>query len=873
MIKGRRLKVKIIYLLGFAIPMIVFASVLAIRGVHPFGNTALFSNDMDEQYIAFFGYYRRVLLHAPAGILYSFSNGLGGNMAGIWAYYLLSPFNLVLLLFPDTATATAVVVLTTLKIGFAGLFMTIFLVRKNNKVNRLLILLLSNSYALMSYVINYNSNIMWMDAIVLLPLLALGIEHIIDHNRAIFYSIILALVIIVNYYTAYMTSIFICIYFIWYLSLKKNVTFRTFISKSWLFVRASIIGGLISAIVEMPNLYALSQSKLQNQTSWSFNFLYNPLLLLVKTIGYYYDDRLPIVFVGSFALILFILYFCNSRISRRERAKTGIVTVILWLSASYDPMVITWHAFQQPIGYRYRFMFVIGFWIIVIAFRSLEALRRVSLRSVIGLIEFFVLVTIYGVLVRKQFTLLSNAALIGSLITDIMIAICLFYLHRNRRISVIGLMLLVILQLGINVYSSYKGIQLADNDKVSQYYHDLTADLKNIPVRSRQNSRVEKTFLRDSDKLNDSLQVGYNGGSVYSSTLQQSVARFYTMVGQPSHPSNMNYFLSYTNGTVPMDTILGFDYIMGQIGNHKKSVVKDNVVSRYDLKAYRRTAEYKNISIFHTGALPIAFVSKGDVASVKLNRSKPIQNQQKLVNSVLDNKTDYFKRLKLKVVDSKNMENQALKRGRLIRTLVNKKSWVDFSVNTDSKKLLYAELENRLLDKSKITTEAGKLLTFHTLIDDPVVFSIPNNKRNVTLRIEVNQDNLSLSDFKLFEFDNLHYQDALRKLKAKNSDNNIRIVQNRVTGTFKAEHEGDSLVLSIPYDKGWQLRVDGRKVKYKKTFEAFMSVKVKKGSHRFEMTYLPPFLKLGLIISMVGVTLLVFELFHERKRRSFWRGI
>jgi len=870
MMNGRRLKKPVIYLLALMFPMAIFIGVLALRGVHPFGNAALFSNDMNEQYVAFFSYYRRALLNTPSEIFYSFSNGLGGNMTGIWAYYLLSPFNLVLLLFPSDASATAVLVLTTLKIGFASLFMTIFLSKKNVRVKHSLIILLSGSYTLMSYVINYNSNIMWMDAIILLPLLALGVERIVDSNKGVFYSVILALVIITNYYTAYMTIIFICIYFIWYLSLHKNVTFKLFMNKFWLFARTSIIAGLISAIVEMPNLYALSQSKLQNQTSWNWNFLYNPLLLLVKTVGYYYDDTLPIVFVGSFALILFVLYFFNPSISRTERAKTGLVTVILWISAAYDPMVIMWHAFQQPIGYRYRFMFIMGFWIIIVAFRSLEKLRRFSLKFLVGIIEFFFVITLYAVTVRSQLTLLSNVALIGSLITEIAIAVCLYCLHKHRGIMVVALLLMVTFQLGANEYFSYNGIQLADNTKFNDYYRDLSTAMKVIPESARQNSRIEKTFLRDSDKLNDSLQLGYNGGSVYSSTLQQSVANFYSMIGQPSHPNNMNYFLSYTNGTVPMDKFLGFTYLLGKTGTDEKSSVTNNIVSRYDLGEYTKLAQTKNIGVFKTSALPLIFMTKGSLKNVQLEHGAPIQNQQKIVNSILNNNTDYFKKVKMKIIGSQNIEPRSLQDNKLIRKSVNRNAWVDFSVNSDSKKLLYAELKDQLLSKSSIETSAGELSSFRTLTNDPVVFSIPND---TSIRMEINQDNLSVSDLQLFEFDNHRFEADLRSITAKNADNKIEMSNNRVTGNLEAKHNNESIMLTIPYDKGWQIRIDGEKVKYQKAFGVFMTLKVRKGLHHLQMTYLPPFFKVGLVMFFSGILLLVLELFHERKQYKFWRGI
>jgi uncharacterized membrane protein YfhO len=105
---------------------------------------------------------------------------MGLNFLGLFAYYLSSPMNLLLFFFPEKNLLDAITLITTLKIAGCGLTFAVFLKTHLNKKSRtLLLLIFSIFYALMSYTIAYSFNIMWLDGILLLPLLCLMIDRLI----------------------------------------------------------------------------------------------------------------------------------------------------------------------------------------------------------------------------------------------------------------------------------------------------------------------------------------------------------------------------------------------------------------------------------------------------------------------------------------------------------------------------------------------------------------------------------------------------------------------------------------------------------------------------------------------------------------------
>lgn len=78
-------------------------------------------------------FFRETLLHHPGSFFYSFSKAIGGEMIGEWAYYLLSPFNLLFIFFPGKSIAAGVLVVTLLKYGFCGLSFAYLLSKENYK--------------------------------------------------------------------------------------------------------------------------------------------------------------------------------------------------------------------------------------------------------------------------------------------------------------------------------------------------------------------------------------------------------------------------------------------------------------------------------------------------------------------------------------------------------------------------------------------------------------------------------------------------------------------------------------------------------------------------------------------------------------------
>lgn len=77
---------------------------------------------------------------------------------------------------------------------------------------------------------------------------------------------------------------------------------------------------------------------------------------------------------------------------------------------------------------------------------------------------------------------------------------------------------------------------------------------------------------------------------------------------------------------------------------------------------------------------------------------------------------------------------------------------------------------------------------------------------------------------------------------------------NRIEGTVKGVADG-YFVTSVPYDKGFTVKVDGHTVKTEKVNKAFLGFRIGVGTHHVKITYHAPGKRAGMLVSFAGIIL------------------
>ncbi|MCP8858022.1 YfhO family protein [Latilactobacillus fuchuensis] len=857
--------------LSFLLPVILLFIYGIMRHVFPFGGQTIMTVDLGQQYIDFFAYFRTTLLQHPSTFLYSFAKGLGGDMLGVWAYYLMSPFNLVVLLTPGKWLSFGVWLIVLLKTGCTSLSMAYYL-KKTRLATGWWLPTFGIAFALSGFAIANQFNIMWLDALIWLPLIVLGIEQLFKPRHFWLYPISLAILLVVNYYMGYMVCLFVVAYFAWTL-VCHHTTWRQTGRSILKFIGGSLGAGLLAAWLLLPTFYQLTQSKGQytiQKIHWKLE--YNPLKMLSKLIvGNFNFDQMPKgepnIFVGSLVLILFLAYFFTKKIPLKDRLAALVVTGFLGLSLCFEPLDLLWHGMQFPVWYPYRFSYVISFWLIVLAVQRLHYQPRMNWPLLLW--TFLLLISGIGYTAKhlKSFTALDNYQVYLSIGFLILASLAVLLIPRHFKLPVGCLILITVtLEMTANAYISLNQISYVSQKDYADYTVQLQKAIQTTPQKAAF-QRIGKTFMRTK---NDPMQADYFGGSHFNSMLEPSYPNFMGQIGEPAGDG----FVADTNQTEFTDAFLSYRYYLNS-QTVQATVPKTSY--KPDLVDYTPIKKAGDIEIYHNpNALALGFAASNQILKHKKTADYPLIEQNNIaaelsgqtgVNQQLFN-LEFFNTVTYQNVKQKPKLNETF-----LKIDSKKDGHVIYTFTPTTNDAYYLTLGSSLEKNAVRITINGQTVQQYDTFRDPVVVNLANHVKGQTQTLDFafSKSEIWLQNINLYRLNTQNFQQTIQKLEA--NPLKIRHFSNRaITGTIKITKQKQVLMTTIPYSSGWQVKVDGQTVKPKKALKNFLAVPLKKGQHKIQFTYTPPYLKLGLLIS--GLTILASLIGHfgwrfYRHRRLF----
>ena len=212
------------YLAAFFLPVALVYIAYLLFGLYPNGDHSVLVLDLNGQYVYYFEAIRDAF-HGDGSILYNWERNLSGGYQGVIGYYLASPFTLIVILLPRTMILGALLIMILCKLGAAS-FAFCYYARKSKHVSPPLALILGISFGMCAYGVIQTIDPMWLDGLVFLPFIALGIEYLVDDGRKLNFIIPLALMCIANFYIGFMCCIFTAIYFVYYVFFGSDKIFK-----------------------------------------------------------------------------------------------------------------------------------------------------------------------------------------------------------------------------------------------------------------------------------------------------------------------------------------------------------------------------------------------------------------------------------------------------------------------------------------------------------------------------------------------------------------------------------------------------------------------------------------------------------------------
>lgn len=829
----------------------IFLITLIFCKASPFGSNSLIAGDIAGQYIPFWAYFKDCLLGKQSA-LFTFSKLLGGNMIGLWAYYLISPFNLLFMFFSKEKLALALVLVTALKILACATTMYIFL--KGKIKNKIVVLILCICYAFQGYIIAFQINVMWLENLILLPLIALGIEKIINKDEYKLYTITLALSLIFNFYIGFSTAIFSGMYYI-FIKMTKN-DYKSFIKKTVKFAIYSILSISIAAFILLPVIYTLKSGRGSNfsiNIETMFNSNFKLLEFFSKTLFGTINNQqvftgLPNIYIGIPIIILVEMYFLNRSIPVKNKIISLIFITIMILSFKINIINLMWHGFKNPIGFLYRYSFIFTFLLIVIAaiaYGNIEKNKTVTYKSII----IIAIINISGILIikSKNYAWISEKTILISIALVLgYLSLLLIYIYRPKKIIIKMLAILCVVEITSNYIFNLKQIEHQD----IKVYTDTLASYNEIIEEAK---KYDKSFYRMEKTtnfyLNDSLLFNYNGIGHSSSTFEEQQTEFIKKIGYNWYID----FASYGFGnTIITDSLLGIKYKISKDDEMYYEKVKD---LEEENKLYKNKYD-----------LQLGYITNKKIEDINLKQN-PFEIQEKLLNEISENNIKYFNDIKQEKIKLVNVENND---GLYRRTSkIENESYIELTYDTNKvKEALYFFVESPYaLDNSAFKLYVNdKYLDSYIGANKQGIIKIDNKNKKTKIKLalctdeKIKIDNIYLKEFNLENFEN-----AYKEIKENGELTNIEYKNNKLTASIETPRES-YLFTTIPYIEGWKAKVDGKQAKIENS-NGFITIKLDEGTHNIELKFSSKGLKEGIMISIISLIIFIITIKLKQQTR------
>lgn len=833
----------------YAIPGLITCAVIVFiyvfKGIWPFGANRIDYFDNMQQVAPLYAHLWD-WMHGKASLWFDWYTGFGTNVSmSISAFSMLSPFNLLLYLFPRTLILESISILTLVKMIFMAVAMYAYINKKYNSLSYNMKVVFSLMYTFCGYTVLYGSCFTpWMDIVALFPLLMLAYENMMQTGKKLFYIIMVAIIFIINYYLGAMSLVYIFLIsgaYVLLMSKKEKIK-----EHAWNLGIGTVAGLGLSCFVLVPVMMQLSGSQRggsgQGIVSQYIGWIKSAIISDGQMAAF---QRWMMLYGMAFAAAVIIM-----GLKKFKEEKNTIRYMISLLLISLLPIVVEginlmWH-FGSYNGYTLRNGYIVAFTLITVAAyfaqRMFEEVTADKKQLVKQLVIFVVAAAVYAVIYN---IIPSNDIILAAFILFIAIFIAAFIFY-NKKLKKDGIgfdfntiIAIVAIEVFIGAYS------LIGPPKFYEYEPYQYGDYVQAANEVKDSLDIEESVTERIVNPDISLNANYplilrrSAMSSFTAALQSDTQSYSKKFGY----SKYFLWLLDSGGTVFTNSLF-----------HVTQAVNVNELDSQMYTAVRSDGDYTLYDANYK--LPFAM-------SVNKNITR-----QDFSGNWEDLHNIFYKALTNDTQDIVNGMSYTKKESSVIR---------EYNVRADGKQAVYiniVDVNNRNTDanaswliSSMHIYVNGEAVLVPTLGDvkNTAYFTDYNNNlvylgtfenENFTIRVEYDDPwYLKVSEVSFAGLD----MDKMQSLVDKHADDYCETSYTSDSLTVKLNGSGVNNMALIPvvYSDNWNVKVNGKKVKAKSVCGLFTGVDIHAGENVVEMTFEPKGKKAGMLISLATLIMMI----------------
>lgn len=824
------------YIVAFGLPFLICVIICIGNGVYPFGDNCILHIDMYHQYCPFFTEFLNKL-QTGGSLQYSWNLGLGSDFVSLYAYYLASPLNFLILLCPKSHVIEFMTLLIILKISASGLTFFLYirhhykLIGKDGRMHKnqmIPALVFSTAYALSGFVAAYSWDIMWMDCIALFPLIMIGLERLVQEKKAGLYYITLALCIFCNYYISIMICIFLVFAFALLFFSQKKGKGGAILRFGWY----SLLAGVSSAILLLPEIAVLSVSgSAEGGFPKTAEFYFNILAELGRgaavTSVYTGNDHWPNLYAGAFSLFLVWIYVLNRRISWKEKAPRIAMLVFFLVSFAENQLDYIWHGMHFPQALPGRQSFLYSFVLLSMGFAAVRKRKGTRIWNIaVAAIVSMALLLVAGWYGDEMVTEPVSLVITALFICVYAVAFVLTKITgKKKRLAFAQFAVFVaVAELAINMAATGFGTtsRVAYTEKQSDYE-------KLLEMAKEDNEETGSGFYRVEDTgrktKNDDSLYGYASATIFSSLMNLDVSHLF----QSLFMEGGKNFYCY-NGATPLSSSL-FSV---------KYMLSDNALEE---SPYRTLVGGSGKSFLYRNnfSLPLGFVmDEQAIADWNVSTADRMASLNSFASAL-------------------GAEGQML----YPATYVTDANAGDTTIDIAEDGYYYADYESCTSDTLTVNRSDGWTKQYSKTSHR---YLIELGECKAGDEIHILNSNMESIEFEVYQLNEKVVQQAFDALNAQTMQLTDMTTDRKIEGKIQVQNAG-RLVLSVPADEGWTLYVDGKETEIEPLADALVGVHLEKGSHTIKLCYTTPGVKAGAGFSLGAVVLFMISAYVSTRIR------
>lgn len=843
--------------LAFILPIIILATAFILNNIYPFGERQVLVTDYWHQYYPFLSEHWHRLREGNS-LLWSWGAGGGHDYLAHFAYYMASPLNFLIVLFPHRHLREVLVVFTLIKTGLAGLFMSFFLTRvvKNHDI---FLTIFSIFYALCAFILGYYWNIMWHDTISLMPLVLLGVHSLVKEGKYRLYIGSLAVAVFANFYIGLFICIIVAITFFIRLiveKLNKQQVIRSFL----LMGVSTLIGIGMSAMILLAAYGALSNSY-RSETVFPEFTLYNHFTSVIGNFIPFTPptslDGLPNLYSGLLSILLLPVFILSKKIPLREKIIYSALLVFLVLSVNINILNFIWNGFTVTNMLPFRFSFIISFVLIAMAYRAYQ-----TIKDEVTLFDVFEMGI--GALFFHSFALIGGQdihyILYSVMLALIYLSLFSFLTHVKNK-NVFKYMLFVVV-LGELFYTTYLGVvqvgTTTRNNFPMDYY--FVQDL----LEEREFAEVDffRTEFARPRTLNSASAFGFDGISLFSSFANVSATEFMEGIGLLGWPRGNRY--TFSASTPLTNSFLNLRYMITR---------SDQPIDNpdfWDLIAI----EGNNYLYRNRFYLPFGFAVDPNIMHYEGNPLNPLMAQNELFNLATGLEGDLFTFMWSHQPHFSLFDMDVSSIGHYRFTLMD-------SVNFDNSRLHFNYAIQapgsvygyfRFHDIDNLNVLVDDVFRQSVEVRRPYIFSMGTFKEGQVISVDAIANSTSGNGtFYVARLDQALFEAGFAVL----SENVLELTSfadTSFSGTITVD-EPRILYLSLAHGDNWRAFVNGEESEILSIGGAMAGLNLSAGTHVIEFRYHNSLVNLGIKVSAISTVIYAAVLFFSRKGKNIFEPL